>query len=66
MTDRLVKKLEAFQGELLKRILKWPKHLSNTAATTVLGVPCMGPRILVAKLGFLTRVVSKSSDEDFD
>ena len=30
LTDALVDKLEAFQAELVKRILKWPKHLSNT------------------------------------
>ena len=32
LTERLIDKLEAFQGELVKRVLKWPKHHSNTAA----------------------------------
>ncbi len=35
MTDQgLVDRLEAFQGELAKRVLRWPKHHSNTAAIT--------------------------------
>ena len=29
LTESMVKNLEAFQGELVKRILKWPKHLAN-------------------------------------
>ena len=41
MTEALWEKLEAFQGELAKRILKWPKHHSNTAAATALDVPSM-------------------------
>ena len=32
MTEALMKMLESFQGELAKRILKRPKHHSNTAA----------------------------------
>ena len=30
LTDALKEKLEAFQGELAKSVLKWPKHHSNT------------------------------------
>ena len=41
LTEGMVKKLEAFQGEQVKRILKWPKHLSNTAAVIALEVPTM-------------------------
>ena len=63
LTEGMVKKLETFQGELVKRILKWPKHLSNTAAIVALEVPTMRCRILVAKLGFLARVLSKDSDD---
>ena len=33
LTEGLIDRLEAFQGELVKRVLKWPKHHSNTAAT---------------------------------
>ncbi len=39
LTENLVDRLEALQAELVKRALKWPKHLSNTAAVTVLDVP---------------------------
>ena len=63
LTGGMVKKLEAFQGELVKKILKWPKHLSNTAAIVALEMPTMRCRILVAKLGFLARVLSKDSDD---
>ena len=33
LTPVLIDRLESFQGELAKRILCWPKHHSNTAAT---------------------------------
>ena len=46
----------------MKRIPKWPKHLSNTASTTALEVPTMRYMILVAKLGCLVHVLSKGSD----
>ena len=55
LTEKLLEKLEAFQGELVKRILKWPKCFSNTVACTTLDV-------LVAKLGFLKHVMSKGTD----
>ena len=61
LTDGLIKKLEAFQGESMKRILKWPKHLSDNAAVTVLDVPAMRYRLLVNKLGFLSWLIGKSS-----
>ena len=61
VTEGLIEKLETFQGELAKRILKWPKHHSNTAAITALEVPTMRSRLLVTKLGFLRRVVESDS-----
>ena len=57
MTENLLGKLESFQAELMKRILKWPKHFSNTAAITVLDVPTMECRVLERKLSFLQRVM---------
>ena len=57
LTETLWQKLEAFQGELVKRVLKWPRHHSNMAATTVLEKPMMRYIILVRKLGFLYHVV---------
>lgn len=36
LTESLLNKLEAFLGELAKRALKWPQHLSNTAAILAL------------------------------
>ena len=60
MTEALWEKLEAFQGELSKRILKWPKHHSNTAAATALDVPSMRCRVLIRKLSFLQRIVKST------
>ena len=51
LTDSMVR---TFQGELVKRMLKWPKHLSSTVATAALEVPSMRFRVLEAKLGFLS------------
>ena len=62
LLDSLLNKLEAFQGELVKRVLKWPKHLSNTAAITVLDVPTIRCRVFLRKLGFLQRVVRRNTD----
>ena len=61
LTEALIDKLEAFQGELLKRVLKRPKHHSKTAAITALEMPTMRSRLLVTKLGFLCRVMESSS-----
>ena len=61
MTEVLWEKLEAFQGELVKRILKWPKHHSNSAAATTLEVSTMRCRVLIRKLSFLQRVVNSNS-----
>ena len=61
LTEVLIDKLEAFQGELVKRVLKWPKHHSNTAAITAFEMPTMKSRLLVTKLGFLRRVMESSS-----
>ena len=61
MTEVLWEKLEAFQGELAKRILKWPKHHSNSAAATTLEVSTMRCRVLIRKLSFLQRVVNSNS-----
>ena len=57
MTESLMKKLESFQGELAKRILKWPKHHSNTAAIVALELPTMRCQILLRKLAFLQRLL---------
>ena len=63
LTERLVEKLEAFQSELVKRILKWPKCFSNSVASATLEVPTMRCRMLMAKLGFLKHVMSKGADD---
>ena len=48
-----LKLLEAFQGEMAKRILKLPKHFSNIAAVTALDWPSMRARLLLRKLSIL-------------
>ena len=60
LTEPLCQKLESLQSELVKRMLKWPKHLSNTAALATLDVPTMRSRVLQRKLSFLHRVVNSS------
>ena len=62
LTETILQHLERFQGELAKRILKWPKFHSNTAAVTALDVPSMKCRILMRKLRFLKRVMDRDSD----
>ena len=62
LTDVLTERLDAFQAELVKRVLKWPKHHSNTATIVVLDVPAMKCRVLMRKLGFLRRVMAGDSD----
>ena len=57
MTKTLWQNLEAFQGELVKCVLKWPRHHANTAAITALEVPMMRYRILFRTLGFLHHVI---------
>ena len=53
LTDALIRRLEASQTELVKRVLKWPKHHSNTAAVAALDVPTMKCcRVLERKLDF--------------
>ena len=51
-------KLENFQGEIAKRILKFPKWFSNTAAKIILGWPSMHSICTIKKLKFLSRVVT--------
>ena len=47
LTDSLLEELEAFQGKVVKQVLKWSWHHSNTAAITALNVSTMRCRILV-------------------
>ena len=56
------KMLESFQGELAKRILKWPKHFSNTAASIsiAIGLQWIESRILERKLSYLQHVLVAS------
>ena len=60
LTEPLCQKLESPQSELVKRMLKWPKHLSNTVALATLDVPTVRSRVLQRKLSFLHRVVNSS------
>ena len=55
LNSTLLSSLESFQSELGKRILKLPKHTSNSIPLLVLNWPSMGGRILCNKLSFLIR-----------
>lgn len=62
MTPDLMKKLERFQGELAKRVLCWPRHHSNTAATLAVGLQSMQSRILGRKLSFLQHILDSDGE----
>ena len=53
LTETLWQKLKAFEGELVKQVLKRLRHHSNMPAAMVLEVPTMRYKILVRMLGFL-------------
>ena len=52
-----LRKLESFQAELAKRVLKWLKHHSNSAALVAVGISSVKNvnRILERKLFFCRR-----------
>ena len=54
-------KLDRFIAELVKRAIKWPKYLSNTAACTVLDMDSARSYILKRKLGFLVRLMNRNA-----
>ena len=58
VSEKLLRQLESFQGEMGKRILGLPRCTSNTAVGIVLGWPSVHARILVKKLCFLKRLMS--------
>ena len=62
LTPVLVDRLESFQGELAKRILCWPKHRSNTAATLAVGLHSVKSKVLEAKLSFLQKILDRGSE----
>ena len=47
---------------MAKRVLKWPKHHSNTATLVVVGMPTVRSMILERKLGFLQKVLNAGSE----
>ena len=53
VSEKLLRQLESFQGEMGKRILGLPRCTSNTAVGIVLGWPSVHARILVRKLCLL-------------
>ena len=65
MTSAMTEELESFQGELAKRMLKWPKHYSNTAAVIIMGFQSVQYRILGRKLRFLQRVLDSDSRSEW-
>ena len=62
LTPVLLDRLEKFQGELAKRVLRWPQHHSNTAAVVALGLESVKSRVLGLKLGFLQRVLDGGAE----
>ena len=58
LNSTLLQKLESFQAELAKRILRLPTCTSNNTACMALQWPSMRARILIIKLCFLLKVVN--------
>ena len=54
-----LQKLEKFQGEMAKRILKLPKWFSNTAAKIAMGWSSMNVICTIRKLKLLSRTTTK-------
>ena len=56
LDNSLLAKLESFQAELAKLILRLPKNTANNIARMALQCPSMRARILIIKLNFLLKV----------
>ena len=57
LNKTLLQKLESFQAELAKRILRLPKHTSNCVARMALQWPSVRARVLIIKLSFLLKLL---------
>ena len=57
LSATLQQKLESFQAEIAKRILRLPKHTSNNVARMALEWPSIRAGVLIIKLCFLLRVI---------
>ena len=53
LTERCIDLLVSFLGEMAKRVIKWPKHFSNSAALLTTGLEGMHSSFLTRKLGIL-------------
>ena len=62
LTERTIHQLESFPGWMIKKVLKWPQHLCNTAALVAFGVESIKSRILTRKLRFLLCLISGNAD----
>ena len=62
LIERAIYQLESSLGWIIKKVLKWPQHLSNIAAFVALGVESIKSRILTQKLGFLLCLISGNAD----
>ena len=54
--------MESFRAELAKRVLKWSKHHSNSAAFAVVGMQTVRSTILERKLGIPQKVLIAGSN----
>ena len=62
LSKTLLNKLESFQAEVGKRILKFPKSTSNTIPLLALNLPTMCAHILCSKISYLLRICN---DQEF-
>ena len=58
LNPTLMQKLESFQAELAKRILRLPRCTSSNTALIALQWPSMRARVLIIKLSFLLKIIN--------
>ena len=63
LTSPLLNKLEKFQSEIGRRILKLSKHHADLAPIIGLHLPSMKVRILLRKLHFLAKLLESEEDD---
>ena len=60
LTEQTIARLETFQSQMGKRILKIPNHYANLLPRVTLQLPSMKVQILIRKLQFLAHLLTNN------
>ena len=60
LTEQTIARLETFQSQMSKRMLKVPKHYANLLPRVVMQLPSMKIQILIRKLRFLAHLLTSN------